>query len=242
MPSLGPSLGWADDAARLLRRQPDCPRMGCREGECDRQPQPGFPRNSRLRARPPWYRGRRQTGTNRRVWPAGSDSPGYRGGRPELEVGRKPGPMSFSVHGCRCLENRSTRRAAMGNRLQTGSPTMADIALQHARRSPAWTTSSPRPTRHPPTPRTEARDDDTPHRARHPLQRSSSTAHQLGGHARGNKQAEIFWISTVRPTVGHTSLRSSRSGSTTRCASPRPGRAEGAQPRQQPARRADHWR
>jgi CubicO group peptidase (beta-lactamase class C family) len=36
-------------------------------------------------------------------------------------------------------------------------------------RSPARTTSSPRPTRHPTTPRKEARDDDTPHRARHPL-------------------------------------------------------------------------
>ena len=74
-------------------------------------------RATRDSGRGPLDRGRRQTGTNRRVWPVGSDT--YPGGRPELEVSRKPGPMSFSVHGCLCPENRPTRRAAMSNRLQT---------------------------------------------------------------------------------------------------------------------------
>ena len=63
---------------------------------------------------------------------------------------------------------------------------------------PVWTTSSPRPSRRPPTPRKEARDDDTPHTARHPLQRAWSTAHQLEDTLEAIKQAEIFWISTVR--------------------------------------------
>src|ERR1700684_3599607 len=40
--------------------------------------------------------------------------------------------MSFSVHGCLCPAKRRRRRAAMSTRSQTGSPTMADIALQHA--------------------------------------------------------------------------------------------------------------
>ena len=42
------------------------------------------------------------------------------------------------------------------------------------------------------------RDDDTPHRARHPLERTRSTAHQLEDTLEAIEQAEIFWISTVR--------------------------------------------
>jgi hypothetical protein len=93
----------------------------------------------------------------------------------------------------------------------------------------------------PANPRGRNRDDHAPHRARHPIQRSRSTAHQLGGHARGD-QAGPDLLDLDRPRRRPAACHSARR----RLARRRtallhgPGRAEGAQPRQQPARRADH--
>jgi nitroimidazol reductase NimA-like FMN-containing flavoprotein (pyridoxamine 5'-phosphate oxidase superfamily) len=78
--------------------------------------------------------------------------------------------MSSSVRGCLCPEN----RRAPGRHRRQGFA----VARQRQGQKP--------------------RDDDTSHRARHTIQRTSSTAHSWEDTLEAIKQAEIFWISTVR--------------------------------------------
>ena len=122
--------------------------------------------------------------------------------------------MSFAVHGCLCPENRPTG-AGGGN-----GPPAPPANLEDGNR-----------------------DDDTPHRARHPIQRSSSKAHQLGGHARGDQAGRDF-LDLDRPHRRPAARHSARRRLARRRAAllHGPGRAEGAQPRRQPARCADHGR